>query len=184
MIVAPRKASLIRYGLIMTDYSDELKNSLIARMLPPNNISVSDIAKETNISKSTLYTWRTKARKQNIKTAPAVIGELSDDAKFNIVLETATLNELETGEYCRKKGIFPLQIQAWKEACIHANSMSPSKAEKQTIRSQKKEIKSLEKELRRKEKALAETAALLVLQKKVQFLWEDQEEEKFPLKSV
>ena len=48
--------------------------------------------------------------------------------------------------------------------------MSASKVEKQIIRFQKKEIKSLEKELRRKEKALAETAALLVLQKKVQFL--------------
>ena len=171
-------------GFIVTDYSEELKNSLIARMLPPNNISVPSIAKETNISKSTLYTWRTKARKQSPKIAPSVIGELSDEAKFNMVLETATLNELETNEYCRKKGIFPLQIQAWREACMHANAMSATKVEQQTIRSQKKEIKSLEKELRRKETALAETAALLVLQKKVQFLWRDQEEEKSPLMSV
>ena len=168
----------------MTEYSDELKNSLIARMLPPNNIGVPDLANETKIPKSTLYTWKTKAKNKKTKTAPSVIGELSDEAKFNIVLETATLNELETSEYCRKKGIFPLQIQAWRESCIHANSMSASKAEKLTIRSQKKEIKSLEKELRRKEKALAETAALLVLQKKVQSIWVDQGEEKSHLRSV
>ena len=33
----------------------------------------------------------------------------------------------------------------------------------------------LQRELRRKEKALAEAAALLVLQKKFQALWEDEE---------
>ena len=39
-----------------------------------------------------------------------------------------------------------------------------------------KRIKELERELRRKDKALAETAALLVLQKKLQTLWEDEDE--------
>jgi hypothetical protein len=37
------------------------------------------------------------------------------------------------------------------------------------------EIRELQGELRRKEKALAETAALLVLKKKVQTLWEEGE---------
>jgi len=39
-----------------------------------------------------------------------------------------------------------------------------------------KRIRSLEKELRRKDKALAETAALLVLKKKVQEIWGDEDE--------
>lgn len=38
-----------------------------------------------------------------------------------------------------------------------------------------KEIRQLKKEIRRKDKALAEAAALLVLQKKLQTLWEDEE---------
>jgi Skp family chaperone for outer membrane proteins len=41
----------------------------------------------------------------------------------------------------------------------------------------RKRIKDLEKELQRKEKALAEAAALLVLQKKVQAIWGDPEDE-------
>ena len=41
----------------------------------------------------------------------------------------------------------------------------------------KKKIKQLEKELRRKEKALAETAALLVLSKKCQAIWGENEED-------
>ena len=38
-----------------------------------------------------------------------------------------------------------------------------------------KRIRSLEKELRRKDKALAETAALLVLKKKVREIWGDED---------
>jgi len=41
----------------------------------------------------------------------------------------------------------------------------------------KQEAKRLEKELNRKDKALAETAALLVLKKKVQTIWGDPEED-------
>jgi hypothetical protein len=41
----------------------------------------------------------------------------------------------------------------------------------------KKKCQDLEKELRRKEKALAEAAALLVLRKKAQAIWGDEEDE-------
>ena len=41
----------------------------------------------------------------------------------------------------------------------------------------KKKTRNLEKDLRRKEKALAETAALLVLKKKVQEIWGEPEDE-------
>ena len=41
----------------------------------------------------------------------------------------------------------------------------------------KQEIKSLEKDLNRKNKALAETAALLVLQKKVNAIWGSNDED-------
>lgn len=39
-----------------------------------------------------------------------------------------------------------------------------------------KQIRGLENELRRKDKALAETAALLVLKKKVQAIWGDEDD--------
>ena len=39
-----------------------------------------------------------------------------------------------------------------------------------------KRIRALEKELNRKDKALAETAALLVLKKKVQEIWGDEDD--------
>ena len=39
------------------------------------------------------------------------------------------------------------------------------------------EIKDLERQLRRKDKALAEAAALLILQKKVRELWGDEDDD-------
>lgn len=161
----------------MKNYPKELKDSVIARMLPPNDVSVPDLVRETGIPKDTLYTWRRKARRGSTPTQSAIHKGLSSEEKFNIVLETASLNEVELGEYCRRKGLFPQMIQAWKEACKQAHTPLAPKADKETIRHQKTKIKHLEADLRRKEKALAEAAALLVLQKKVRSLWEDPEDE-------
>ena len=56
--------------------------------------------------------------------------------------------------------------------------MVSSKAERTKVREQKQEIRTLERELHRKEKALAEAAALLVLQKKVRAIWMEPEDER------
>jgi len=162
----------------MKQYSKEFKESIIARMLPPNNVSVPELVRETGIPKDTLYTWRTKARKGKTSVESNIHGELSSEDKFNIVLETASLNETELSEYCRRKGLFPQQITVWQENCRQAHAPQTSKADKTTIRAQKNSIKRLETDLRRKEKALAEAAALLILQKKVHALWEAPEGEK------
>ncbi|AOY57223.1 hypothetical protein dsmv_3680 [Desulfococcus multivorans DSM 2059] len=99
--------------------------------------------------------------------------------KFAAVLESASLNEHETAEYCRRKGIYPQQLEQWRQACEAANDWDRQtniklKSDRKTDR---KRIKDLERELRRKEKALAEAAALLVLQKKAQAIWGDPEDE-------
>jgi hypothetical protein len=71
--------------------------------------------------------------------------------------------------------LYPEQVKRWKAACI-ASQLSQAD-QQQPLRDQAKrdqrEIKALKKELRRKEKALAETAALLALRKKLNALWED-----------
>ena len=38
----------------MREYSEEFKANIIARMLPPNNVGVPQLAQETGISKNTL----------------------------------------------------------------------------------------------------------------------------------
>jgi hypothetical protein len=51
------------------------------------------------------------------------------------------------------------------------------KAEREQARADKKRIAELERELRRKDKALAETAAILVLRKKMNAFWGNDSED-------
>ncbi|MYL25802.1 transposase [Vreelandella utahensis] len=97
----------------------------------------------------------------------------SADAKLAVVIETAAMSETELSAYCREKGLYPEQIQSWKEACLHGAGQQQSQ-HKETQRQQKqskKKIHKLESELRRKDKALAETTSLLVLSKKLEALY-------------
>ncbi|MGF6852426.1 hypothetical protein OKW29_001312 [Paraburkholderia sp. CI3] len=81
---------------------------------------------------------------------------------------TAPLNAAELAEYCRRKGLYPEQIAAWRAACQAADANAAEQAREQRHQSKddKKRIQQLEKELQRKEKALAEAAALVILRKK------------------
>jgi transposase-like protein len=169
----------------VTQYSEEFKAGIIAKMLPPNNVSVPQLARETGIPKDTLYTWRIKHRKTQgeATTAPAS-GQLSSEEKFAVVLQSASLNEVELGEYCRRKGLYPQQIKTWTHTCMQANRPAAPKVDRAKLKEQAQQIKQLDSELRRKEKALAEAAALLVLQKKVQALWEDPEDGKSTCRSA
>lgn len=164
----------------MTQYSEEFKASIIAKMLPPNNVPVPQLVRETGIPKDTLYTWRGKHRKAGgvAPVQPPAPGALSSEEKFAVVIESASLNEVELSEYGRRKGLYPQQINAWRNACLQANTSVAAKVDRSELKVQAKHIKQLEAELRRKEKALAEAAALLMLQKKVQALWEDPEDGK------
>lgn len=164
----------------MTHYSKEFKESIIARMLPPQNASIPDLAKETGVPKDTLYGWRVKARgRTDIAPDSGRSGSsFSSEEKFSFLLETASLNELELSEYCRGKGLFPEQITRWKKEFIQGSSPEASKAERAELQQQAKTIKQLQGELNRKDKALAEAAALLVLGKKAQALWGENEDEK------
>ena len=84
------------------NYSPEYKEA----MLPPNNESITKIAKEEGLSEQTLRNWRDKARKEGY-AAPGKDSTPDDwntQDKFLIVVETASLNETELAEYARKKG--------------------------------------------------------------------------------
>ena len=163
------------------NYSPELKEALLRRMLPPNNESITKIAREEGISEQTLRNWRDKARADGIAVPGTVAlpDEWSTQDKFLLVVETASMNETELAEYARKKGLYVEQIRAWRDACINANGGVAKEAARlnRELKDSEKERKKLEKELARKEKALAETAALLVLRKKADAIWGDSEEE-------
>jgi len=164
----------------MTHYSEEFKASIIAKLLPPNNAIISEVSKETGIPKDTLYTWRLKYRGSQSSAASqsGTSGHFNAEEKLAVVIETASLNEVELGEFCRRKGLYPMQVTGWRAAIVQGLTSASSKVDREQMQKQSKTIQQLEKELYRKEKALAEVAALLVLQKKFHALLEDREAEK------
>lgn len=136
-------------------------------MLPPNNTAIRQLSHEEGISEATLHKWRAEARGkgQLLPASDAGPEGWSSRDKFAAVLETAALNEADLSEYCRKRGLYPAQITAWRSACEQANDWDRTSSARlgQATKEEKKRVKDLERELARKEKALAEAAALLIL---------------------
>ena len=98
----------------------------------------------------------------------------SAEAKFAVVLETQAMNEAEKSTYCREKGLYPEQIERWRQACVEGAGAKAGGNE--SLRQARLEIKRLKRKVDRKDKALAESAALLVLSKKFQALWEEEDQ--------
>jgi len=168
---------------MVTEYSPEFKKSMLQKIFLNPDRSVVSFAREANIPGSTVATWIRNNKKKNGKT----MGQRkqnklwSPEKMFETVLLTAPMTEAEKSKYCREHGLYPAQLKDWKEDCIAGCRNAPDKKyikeAKAKEQKYKKKTRALEKELRRKEKALAETAALLVLKKKIQEIWGEPEDE-------
>ena len=162
----------------MRRYSEAVRADVRRRMSPPHRQSVARISAELGIHVVTLYNWRKTWRLQG-EVVPA--SEKDPEGwgatdKFTVVLETAGLNATELSAYCRERGLYPEQVERWRQASQDANEKPvltlKEQKELERLRAQdQKEIKPLKQELRRKEKALAEAAALLIASKKIQAFW-------------
>ena len=163
----------------MERYPDERREAVVAKMAPPHSKSIAELARKEGISVATLYAWRRHARAEG-RLVPA-----SDDSpegwtardKFTAVLETAGLAEAEVSEYCRRKGLYREQIARWREACEQANDWDRARTAElaRGRRADAARIRDLERDVARKDKALAETAALLVLRKKLAAIWGEED---------
>ena len=93
-------------------------------MSPPHRQSVSQISAELGIHVVTLYNWRTTWRLQG-EVVPASQKDpegWGPADKFTVVLETAGLIATELGGYCRERGLFPEQVDRWRQAAQDANA--------------------------------------------------------------
>lgn len=164
----------------MTRYSEERKSAVLKKLLPPSNRSVADVAREEGISDVTLYHWRKQARNRGevVPGNKSLPDDWPAEARLAVVIETATLSAVELATYCREKGLYVEQVAAWRQACLDGQQVASQRrmSERDQARADKKRIKELERELQRKDKALAETAALLVLRKKLNALWGNDDE--------
>ena len=162
----------------MRRYSETIKADVKKRMSPPARQSVAQISKELGIHLATLYAWRKAWRLQGevVPASEKAPEGWSTADKFTVVLESAGLNATELGAFCRERGLYPEQVDRWRQAAQDANAnsmltMADQKDLEKRHQQDQREIKRLQQELRRKDKALAEAAALLMASKKIQAYW-------------
>ena len=107
----------------MRRYSEAVKADVRRRMSPPHRQSVAQISDELGIHIVTLYNWRKTWRLQG-EVVPASEKDPDDwsaSDKFTVVLETAGLNATELSAYCRERGLYPEQVDRWRQAAQDAN---------------------------------------------------------------
>lgn len=109
-------------------------------------------------------------KKQNPSKRPR---DWTLEERLQMLLESHGLEEEARHAWCREKGVFPHHLEQWRQDFSQGQDARSERVERKAL---KEENKRLQRELRRKEKALAESAALLVLQKKFQAFWEEKGE--------
>ena len=149
-------------------------------------VTVKDIAGDLGVGHSTLGKWILLAGQQKLEPirdndAPIMTKEKrpqdwSAQEKLDIVIACAPLSEEKTSELCREKGLFAHHITQWKADFVTGDAVKTTPATRTENKTLRQENKALKKEINRKDKALAETAALLVLQKKVKAIWGNDED--------
>lgn len=152
---------------------------MVQRMVGPNAVSANRLSSEVGISQSSLSQWLRESggRMDRVKLGPPPNPnsrrpeDWSAEERLRVVMEAARLRDDELGAFLRREGIHEATLAEWRAAVLEA--LGPQKK----VSSDSKRVRELEKQLRRKDKALAETAALLVLQKKVQAIWGDEDDD-------
>jgi hypothetical protein len=133
------------------------------------------IAKQHTVSRSALSRWiqevkagKLTSEKQIPEQCPS---DWSNEAKQIALTASEGLSEEHRSAYCREKGIYQHHLEQWKQELMNKPNDDKLKQYRADIRVLKDENKQLQRELRRKEKALAEAAALIILKKKAQALF-------------
>jgi len=162
-------------------HSDEFREQALSKVRRRGTRSVRDIAEELNMSAGTLRKWWARSNHALVGATPtaelpsALAAESWTAAQRLLALHhTHGLSGAALNAWCREKGLFEHQLNAWRDAFC-AIAAPESRDTRLALRELQSRHDGLQRELRRKEKALAEAAALLVLQKKFQALWEDED---------
>lgn len=147
----------------MARYGQAFKDRAVARLLPPESAALQVVAQDVGIAAGTLERWLNEAQARPVRARSWTAA-----ARLDAVIATAAMNEAEKSAWCRKHGVYATELERWCSSAMAAlASPEEVRASPQATRTDRKRIKDLERDLLRKDRALAETAALLVLSKKV-----------------
>ena len=168
-----------------TRYSQSFKIQAVQKALNrTSNTGIMELAESLGVHYSTLRKWKIKFKNQEFdfpsndnRTSLGIMKnekrpqDWSPQEKMNMVNTCASLDDEALSAACREQGLYPHHVKQWQQDFISGMKTNPKAKIPSETKNLRLENRALKKELNRKDKALAETAALLVLQKKVRAIW-------------
>ena len=167
-------------------HSSEFIEQALTKARMRGTRTLAAVATELNMSLGTLKGWLKRSGPlaavagQGLAHVATLPGDIPT-AQWTPAQRLLALNESHAlagpalHAWCREKGLFEHQLIQWRQAfCAAAQPDAASAAEQRlastALRELQRKHERLEREMHRKDRALAEAAALLVLQKKFQAL--------------
>ena len=155
-------------------YNESFRQQALEKVYTRGSSTINAVAEDLNMSYGTLRNWM-KADRNSSQSKAGPWSKRPQDwslaERLQMLMESHGLDEEALNVRCREKGIFRHHLEQWQAAFI-AGGSGVNRTE---LRELKDTNKALTRELNRKEKALAEAAALLVLKKKYQALWVEED---------
>lgn len=155
-------------------YSEAFIEQAVVKLLSRGKRTVREVALDLNVNYHTAKNWMQRGSPDKARMSPDKEKRPQDWSAQEQLLalqETHGLSGEALQAWCRERGLFAHHLASWKAAFC---AIARPDAGTRELRSLKDQNDQLKRELVRKDKALAEAAALLILQKKFRALWEDE----------
>jgi transposase-like protein len=151
-------------------FSVAFKQKMVQRLTGKNAVSATQLAREMGVAQQNLSRWLQEARSLPIMAdrPKAAMRVWTVEQKARVLADASQLDAEELTAYLEREGVKLAEYEQWRIALDEGGAASAST---------NKRIRQLERELARKEKALAEAATLLVLKKKVETLYGEDEDD-------
>ena len=156
-------------------FSEEQKRMWVKKFLSRGNQSIDVFCRENVMSATAIYKWiAIYGRTDDMKPLARTPSNWTSEEKFKAVMAFDSLAVEDQGAYLRREGVQADHIEMWREKM--QKSLEPENPDKRSERGELiYKILGLEKDLSRKDKALAEAAAIIILKKKVDSIWGNEE---------
>ncbi|SAL87150.1 Transposase [Caballeronia terrestris] len=160
-------------------YSVEFREQALSKVLQRGNRTVGAVAEELKVNVLTLRNWMRGASAANRSSSSGHAkrpDDWSPEERLMALQESHGLVDEALNGWCRERGLFAHHLVQWRTDFCAAGGTGSRRETAREVRDLKQANVQLQRELNRKEKALAEAAALLVLQKKYRALFEGEAE--------
>src|SRR5450631_969328 len=151
-------------------YVDGFKEQALAKVLGrSDDQSIRSIAADLGMNMGTLRGWMKRALRDQKKPSGKAIASADWTAAQRLLAlqESHGLDEEALNAGCRERGIFAHDLTQWRTDFCESTGAAGRREDSEELRQLGLTNMQLQRDLNRKEKALAEAAALLVLQKNI-----------------